>query len=189
MKRIDALKVLHSFTANIPVISTCGATSREWASLGRRDNHLYVVDTMGLAPSIALGVSLAIEETSISKCIAIEGDGGLLMNPNVLVSAYFLNARKWLLLVLDNGCFGSTGGQRSLASSIDLTSVIEGFGLTVLKVDTVDRLKAAIEHALNVSDKPMVIHAKIWPGNENTPFLNDDPTVFSNHFKVSLRSG
>jgi sulfopyruvate decarboxylase subunit beta len=185
MSRIETLRILYPFTENIPVISACGATSREWASLGRRPNHLYVVDTMGLTPSIALGVSLAIQDSNVKKCIALEGDGGVLMNPNALASAAYLDAEKWLLIILDNECFASTGGQRALSAKINVGSVAAGHGLKVLTVDNPQDLRTAIETSLEET-RPIVIHVKIAPGNEPTEFINDDPAVLSFQFSQTL---
>ncbi|MRG84906.1 thiamine pyrophosphate-dependent enzyme [Salinibacillus xinjiangensis] len=181
MSRMDALKVLYTYTENIPVISSCGNTSREWASLGRRDNHLYMVDTMGLTPSVAIGVSLAIEDSGFKKCIGIEGDGGVLMNPNSLASASYLQPEKWLLIVFDNGCFGSTGGQTSFASKIDIAGVARGFQLETLAVDNLEDFEKAVVTGLE-AEGPFVIHAKINQENHKATFINDDPAVLAYKF-------
>lgn len=187
MKRIDVLKKLHPYTEDIPVISTCGSTSREWASLGLRANHLYNVDTMGLVPSISLGVSLAIEKTPVKKCIAIEGDGGLLMNPNVLATASYLNPNKLVLIILDNGCFASTGGQKSLAGKLDITKVVSAHDLHVATVDSLDGFEKELKVALEITDEARVIHVKIEPGDIKTNFLNDNPSVESYHFSKFIK--
>jgi sulfopyruvate decarboxylase subunit beta len=187
MSRMEALKVLYRYTENLPVISSCGNTSREWASLGKRDNHLYMVDTMGLTPSVAIGVALAIESLPVKKCIAIEGDGGVLMNPNALASASFLNPTKWLLIVFDNEAFASTGGQRSYASKINLTQVVQGFGLEAITVDSIEAFERALEEGLEKSG-PFVIHAKINQQNEKNPFINDDPGILAHQFKQFIQT-
>lgn len=181
MSRYEALEVLYKYTENIPVISSCGNTSREWASLGRRDNHLYMVDTMGLTPSVGIGLSLVLEEKNIKKCIAIEGDGGILMNPNALASISYLQPKKFLLIVFDNECFASTGGQRSLASKIDIGKVAQGFDIEVIAVDNLEDFEQALIQSLNM-EGPAVIHAKINQKNEKRPFVNDDPAVLAHHF-------
>lgn len=185
MSRMEALKVLFKYTENIPVISSCGNTSREWASLGRRDNHLYMVDTMGLTPSVALGVSLTLEEKEFKKCIGIEGDGGVLMNPNSLASAGYLNPKKWVLIVFDNECFASTGGQRSLASRINIGKVAQGFNLETIAVDNIEDFEKAVVTSIE-NDGPIVIHAKINQENVKKPFINDDPAVLSYKFSNFL---
>jgi sulfopyruvate decarboxylase subunit beta len=187
MRRIEALQKLYSYTEDIPVISACGSTSREWASLGLRPNHLYNVDTMGLVPSIALGVSLAIENSPIKKCIAIEGDGGLLMNPNVLATMSYLNPKNLILIVLDNGCFASTGGQASLASKLNLVKIIEGHNLKVAAVNTVEGFEKALQNALETNSETRVIYVKIELGDVDSKFLNQDPSVASYQFTESIK--
>ncbi|WP_144475760.1 thiamine pyrophosphate-dependent enzyme [Cytobacillus oceanisediminis] len=186
MSRLDALKILYKYTENIPVISSCGNTSREWASLGRRDNHLYMVDTMGLTPSVAIGVSLTLRKKGFKKCIGIEGDGGILMNPNSLASASYLNPGKWLLIVFDNECFASTGGQCSLASRIDISRVAEGFNLKAIQTDNVEDFERAVLESIE-EEGPIVIHAKISPENHKTSFINDDPAVLAYKFTSFIR--
>jgi thiamine pyrophosphate-dependent acetolactate synthase large subunit-like protein len=130
---------------------------------------------------------MAIENTPIPKCIVLEGDGGILMNPNALASAAFLNVKKWLLIILDNGCFDSTGGQRSVASTVDVGNVAKGFGLTVLTAEETEEFDRAIQMALAETEKPMVIHARIKPGNQPAPYINDDPVVFAHQFSRFIR--
>jgi sulfopyruvate decarboxylase subunit beta len=185
MSRMEALKVLYKYTENIPVISSCGNTSREWASLGRRDNHLYMVDTMGLTPSVAIGVSLTLENKGIKKCIGIEGDGGVLMNPNAFASAGFLTPDKLMLIVFDNECFGSTGGQRSLSSKIDISKVAQGFNLNVIQVDNIEAFEQAVQSSLE-TEGPIVIHARINQENQKNSFINDDPAVLAYKFSSFL---
>lgn len=185
MSRLDALKVLYKYTENLPVISSCGNTSREWASLGRRDNHLYMVDTMGLTPSVAIGVSLTLEKKGFKKCIGIEGDGGILMNPNSLASAAYLNPAKLMLIIFDNECFASTGGQCSLASRIDISKVAREFNLEVLQADNIEDFERAVRESIE-KDGPIVIHAKINQENQKNPFINDDPAVLAYKFSSFL---
>ncbi|NEU31379.1 phosphonopyruvate decarboxylase [bacterium LRH843] len=188
MTRLEALTVIHKLTEDMPVVSTCGATSRELSSVGRRNNTLYVVDSMGLTPSIAIGVSMGMEDSSAKKCIGIEGDGGVLMNLNALASASFLKPEKCVIVILDNECFGSTGGQTSLATKIDLGAVAEGFGLQVLRADSVETMERTMTKAID-SPGPWVIHARILPGNvPGTPFLNQDPVVVAHEFSEFILS-
>lgn len=56
----------------------------ELASLENRYNHFYVLDSMGLVGSITTGLALAAKDSDLPKVIGIEGDGSLLVNPNVL---------------------------------------------------------------------------------------------------------
>ncbi|MFC6937949.1 hypothetical protein ACFQHO_51860 [Actinomadura yumaensis] len=110
MKRIEALEILAAATAALPVVVTCAATSRELAAVADRPNHLYLLDAMGLAGSVATGVALGLDRARPPaapgapassgapgplKAVAIEGDGSLLMNPNVLPTGGFLAPATW----------------------------------------------------------------------------------------------
>ncbi len=61
VERIEALGLIAREFPNDPVVFTCGSTCREMVAADRRDNHLYVVDSMGLVSSIVLGLSLGLE--------------------------------------------------------------------------------------------------------------------------------
>ncbi len=111
MKRIEALAVLADLTSRHPVVVTCAATSRELASVKDADNHLYLLDAMGLAGSVATGLALSVDPAA-PKVVGIEGDGSLFMNPNVLPTGGYLAPDNLLLVLLDNGVYGSTGGCR-----------------------------------------------------------------------------
>ncbi len=70
MDRLDALRVIDEVYAECPLVMTCGAASRELASLGRRDSHLYLLDSMGLAGAVGLGLALA----GVGPLAAVEGE-------------------------------------------------------------------------------------------------------------------
>ena len=63
MRRLEALQQLVDLTENRPVVATCAATSRELASIADRDNHLYLLDSMGLAGSVTTGLAMAVEDS------------------------------------------------------------------------------------------------------------------------------
>lgn len=107
------------------------------------------------------------------------------MNPNVMASAAYLQPKKWLLIVFDNECFGSTGGQRSLSSKIDLVKMIQGFGLEVISIDNTEAFETALVTVLE-KDGPIVIYAKINQVNHPSPIINDDPVVLAHKFTSFL---
>ena len=88
MERIEALSLISQEFPQDPVVFTCGATSREMAAVERRDNHLLVVDSMGLVSSIVLGLSLGLEQTPGRRVIGVEGDGGFLTSLNSLSTVW-----------------------------------------------------------------------------------------------------
>ena len=63
------------------------------AAVERRENHLYVVDSMGLVSTIALGLSLGLEQASLHRVVGVEGDGGMLTNLNSLTTIGYLQPK------------------------------------------------------------------------------------------------
>lgn len=186
MKRIEALTALADLTSRHPVVVTCAATSRELASVRDSDNHLYLLDAMGLAGSVATGLALSVDPAG-PKVVAVEGDGSLLMNPNVLPTGGYLSPGNLVLVLLDNGVHGSTGALPTYSSRIDLAGLAAAAGWTTRSVDDVDGLRQAFAELLTVGE-PAFLYARIAPGNaRNIPKLLIDPVSIRDRFTRWLR--
>ncbi|MFE3138092.1 thiamine pyrophosphate-dependent enzyme [Streptomyces scopuliridis] len=186
MKRIEALQALADLTIQHPVIVTCAATSRELASVKDSDNHLYLLDAMGLVGSVATGLALSLNP-SAPKVVGIEGDGSLLMNPNVLPTGGFLAPDNLLLVLLDNGVYGSTGALPTYSSKVDLAQLAAAAGWTTRTTDTVEALKEAFGELLTVRG-PAFLYARTEPGNaEGIGKLLLDPVAITGRFTRWLR--
>ena len=187
--RIEALRLISQEFPEDPVVFTCGATCREMAAAERRDNHLYVIDSMGLVSSIVLGLSLGLERAEPSvrsarsrgRVVGVEGDGGMLMNLNALTTIGYLQPATLLLIILDNERYDSTGGQHTFTDRLDLGAVAASCGLRTWKVDDLEGLQHAIGEA-SETPGPGFIHMKIAPGNAAVPLLLDDPVTLGDRF-------
>ena len=179
--RIDALRLISQQYPDDPVVFTCGATSREMAAVDRRDNHLYVVDSMGLVSSIVLGLSLGLPDHSSRRVVGVEGDGGMLANLNSLSTIGFLQPDNLVLIVLDNQSYASTGGQYTFTTRMDLAAAAAGCGLRTWKADDLESLKESMAAAANAPG-PGFIHMKIDAQNAQVPLLLDDPVTLADRF-------
>ena len=186
LTRIDALKTISGEFSNDPVVFACGATSREMAHADRRQNHLYVVDSMGLVSSIVLGLALSLEDGPVKRCVGVEGDGGMLMNLNSLTTIGHLQPRKLLIIVLDNESYASTGGQPTFTDRLDIAAVAGSCGLKTWKADGDEGLRKALSSALEV-DGPSFLHVKIASGNTSVPLLLEDPVTLGYGFSSWLQ--
>ena len=186
--RLEALRAISDEFADEPVVFTCGSTSREMAALDRRDNHLYVVDSMGLVSSILLGLSLGLDGAGHRKVVGVEGDGGMLMNLNSLTSIGYLQPENLLLIVLDNQEYASTGGQATFTTDLDLAEIAGSCRLNVWRADDVETLRQSLAEAAAVAG-PAFVHMRIAPGNASgIPLLLDDPVALGHSFTQWLRS-
>jgi len=106
------------------VVAADGAISREAFRAHDRPRTFYMVGSMGQVASIALGLAM----TRLERVIALDGDGNLLMGLGGLAMVGGLKPPNLYHLVLDNGCYATTGGQPALSRQVDLADVAAGAG-------------------------------------------------------------
>lgn len=183
MYRIDALRVLADLTEDLPVVVTCAASSRELAAVADRPNHLYLLDSMGLAVSVATGIALSLTGTGVPKVVAIEGDGSLLMNPNVLPTGGFLRPPNLVTVLLDNAVYGATANLPTYADTVDLGVLAAAAGWTVHTASDELELRAAMLTALEQTG-PVLVHVHLEVGNAaDIPKLLVNPVVLGRRFQ------
>jgi thiamine pyrophosphate-dependent acetolactate synthase large subunit-like protein len=110
MPLVGALEVVLRLRTDQIVVTTMGS-AREWPRLSNHplDFH-YIPSAMGQASSIGLGLALAQPEREV---IVFTGDGSLLMNLGCLTTLAASRAKNLTLIVLDNGVYEVTGGQKT----------------------------------------------------------------------------
>ncbi len=187
VERIDALDVISQQFPDDPVVFTCGATCREMAALERRDNHLLVVEAMGLVSPIVLGLSLGLEGDSRRRVVGVEGDGAMLTSLNALTTIGYLQPSNLLLIILDNEQYASTGGQYTFTSKLDLAAIAAQCGLRTWKADDLESFKQSMAEAVKTTG-PGFIRMKIAPGNSSVPLLLEDPVTLGDRFTRWLAS-
>lgn len=183
MNRLEALTVIDEVWGESPLVVTCGAAAREMASLNRRPSHLYLLDSMGAAAAVGLGLALA----GHGGVAAIEGDGSLLMGFSILPTIRHLAPQGYTLIVLDNHEHASAGGFPTQSVTVDLSSAIGAVGIQVDSVADPEALRRALERAKARQGVPGAIVAIIDGGNSpGIPWLLDDPAVIADRFKRTL---
>jgi thiamine pyrophosphate-dependent acetolactate synthase large subunit-like protein len=188
LSRAEALKIISEVFPHEPTIVTLGATVRELiATVGRRENDFYVLDSMGLPVAIGLGIALGRPENP-EKVVVIEGDGGLLMGLSSLTTVGFLKPTNLVLLILDNGTYASTGGQPTAATTTDFAAVAAGCGIHAATVDDDAGFRAALADA-KAADGPMLIRMMIDQRSIKTPYLLEDPILLSAPFRKLVGRG
>ncbi|WP_222877164.1 thiamine pyrophosphate-dependent enzyme [Terrihabitans soli] len=109
------------------VVAGIGFSNFDLWGAGNRPQNFYMLGSMGLAYSIALGVALAQPKRTV---IALEGDGSLLMQLGALSTVAEQNPPNLKLILWDNGAYQITGGQpASSATTADLVEIARGSGL------------------------------------------------------------
>ncbi|MEO8938257.1 MAG: sulfopyruvate decarboxylase subunit beta [Burkholderiaceae bacterium] len=164
------------------VVCNIGLPSQELHMFDDQPTNFYMLGTMGLASSIGFGLALAQKK----KVISIDGDGSVLTNFGTLPTIANNVADNYILLIIDNGSYGSTGDQPTYAGKkTSLTAVARACGcdnvVEVKAEDTGKALKEAI-----AGDKMTIIVAKCESGNIKVPVITMDPVVIRDRFMKAV---
>jgi sulfopyruvate decarboxylase subunit beta len=185
MIRSEIIKAIVPVLKGQLVVCNIGLPSQELFMYGDQPSNFYMLGTMGLASSIGLGVALAQKK----KVIAIDGDGSILTNFGTLPTIANNVADNFILLIVDNGSYGSTGDQPTYAGKkTSLTAVAKACGCeTVIECraeETANVLKAALS-----SNKMTIIVAKCESGNVPVGTIELDAPVIKHRFMEEVRRG
>jgi len=192
ISRPDALRIVDEVFAADPIVLTLGGTIREMLAVaGRKPNHLYVLDAMGLPAAIGLGVALGIEENPRHESLlVVEGDGSTLMGFSALSTIGNLKPKKLVLLILDNGVYLATGGQPTAAATTDFAAVARACGWSAAwDIESApDALRTALRAARS-QDGPVLLRMRISTATIPTGFFLEDPVLLGAQFARWLRGG
>jgi sulfopyruvate decarboxylase subunit beta len=190
VSRPEALRIVDEVFAADPVVLTLGGTIREMLAVaGRKSNHLYVLDAMGLPAAIGLGVALGIEEQARHESLLIvEGDGSVLMGFSALSTIGYLKPKKLVLLILDNGVYLATGGKPTAAAATDFAGVARSCGWAAAQdvASTPEALHAALV-AAREADGPTLLRMRINTATIPTGFFLEDPVILGADFARWVR--
>lgn len=146
------------------VIGSTGYNGRELFAIEDRPNQLYMVGSMGCAPSFSLGVSLARPELKMVVC---DGDGGTLMRMGNMASVAAYAGTQFHHLVLDNAAHESTGGQATVSHQVDFSGIARACAYR--RCEPFTGLES-IRPFLNAYNGPAFMHIRTRMGvTENLP--------------------
>ena len=118
--RKDAIKIASKTIVDSPIIAANGYISRDLFEVDDKNTNFYMIGSMGLSSSIALGVAL---KNPKKRVYIFDGDGNLLMNLGSLTTIGKLKPKNLIHLVFDNQSHDSTGGQPTNSDNIDLYKI------------------------------------------------------------------
>jgi phosphonopyruvate decarboxylase len=159
--RREALTAIHgAMRGETVVVATTGKTGREWFEVDDRARNLYLVGSMGCAPSVALGIAREVN----APVVVLDGDGAALMRLEALASVGAQAPREFVHIVLDNEAYDSTGAQRTISSKVDFPAIARACGYqSAVTANGIGALSAAINNAQQ-SPGPHFIHSRISLG-------------------------
>lgn len=183
MIRSDIIKSLIPLISDELVICNIGLPSQELHMMDDQPSNFYMLGTMGLSSSIGLGLALAQD----AKVISIDGDGSVLTNLGTLPTIANNVADNFILFIVDNGSYGSTGDQPTYAGQkTSLADVAKACGcdnvVECQAEEAVDAMKAALS-----SNQMTIIVCKCESGNIKVPVIEFDAPVIRHRFMEEIK--
>ncbi len=182
MIRSQVLESLIPVITDQLVVCNIGLPSQELFQLDDQPSNFYMLGTMGLCSSIGLGLALAQSE----KVIAIDGDGSVLTNLATLATIANNARDNFVLLIIDNGSYGSTGDQPTYAGrKTSLAAVARACGCAHVVECAAEETAAALQAALD-ADQMTIIISKCESGNIPVPVIEMNPITIRERFMTEI---
>lgn len=159
MNRLEAIRVaIESLPGDEVLIHANGAIGRESFFCRDRRENFYLLGSMGLAASVALGVALSRPDRRV---VILDGDGNVLMGLGNLALIGALKPPNLVHLVLDNEVYGTTGDQPTLSPLVPLYKVAQAAGYRQsLLIHREDELRMAFRKSL-YAEGPIFLQVKV----------------------------
>ena len=185
LERRSVVSSLLAERKDVIVIGGLGASTYDIAAAGDHDRNFYLWGAMGGAVMIGLGIALAQPKLPV---LVITGYGEMLMGIGSLATVGLQKPKNLTIVVLDNECYGETGGQAShTASVVDLVGVARSCGITQAQAMTTMAEVEAFAPALqDVSAGPRFASIKIDGANLERALSNRDGTFIVNRIRGAL---
>jgi sulfopyruvate decarboxylase subunit beta len=183
MIRYDLLELLKPVISDELVVCNIGSPSQELHEIDDQPSNFYMLGTMGLASSIGLGLALAQDK----PVIAIDGDGSVLTNLGTLATIGNNHCDNFILLIVDNGSYGSTGDQPTYTGGrTSLAKVAEACGCDRVVECSAEETPEAVRAALK-AQKMTIIVSKCDSGNRKCPVITMNPIMIRERFMFEVR--
>jgi thiamine pyrophosphate-dependent acetolactate synthase large subunit-like protein len=160
LDRRDVVKALLVNRKELIAIGGLGASTNDITAAGDHARNFYLWGGMGGAAMMGLGLALAQPKLPV---VVITGDGEMLMGMGSLASIGLQKPANLSIMVLDNECYGETGGQTShTASAADLVGVAKACGIVDSRaISTMAEVEAFAASMQDVATGPRFASVKI----------------------------
>jgi thiamine pyrophosphate-dependent acetolactate synthase large subunit-like protein len=188
LPRREAVARLLAGRRDLLVVSGLGAPTYDVADAGDHDRNFYLWGAMGGATLIGLGLAIAQPALPV---LVVTGDGEMLMGIGGLATVALRNPKNLSIVVLDNGLYGETGGQRShTAGPTDLAAVAWGCGIadarTAASESEIDALRPRVH---GFGEGTLFARIRIDPALLPRVLPPRDGTFLKNRMRAALGFG
>jgi len=164
------------------LVSGLGANARWLPHMKVAAPVFALCDSMGAAIPLGLGMALQRPDRHV---VALEGDGSLLMSPNVLATVAAAAPRNLTMLLWVNGRYESSGGQALPAVTVDWAALARAAGIGhVAAVGDVAGLCEAFTRARAAGAPALVVVEVAFDPAEAIPPYSERPDEIRARFRL-----
>ena len=151
---VNLLEYLSRHECRPQVVCQLGNMANLASVIFEHGQCLPLFGSMGMVLPVSLGVAMGTPK----QIVAIEGDGGLLMNLGALATTAALSPPNLLLIVADNAGYQTTGGQPvGFSVTKGIHSVLEACGWADVRRVSESGFENAIDWGMQPGMKALVI--------------------------------
>jgi thiamine pyrophosphate-dependent acetolactate synthase large subunit-like protein len=185
LERRDVVKALLAGRKEAIAIGGLGASTNDITAAGDHARNFYLWGGMGGAAMMGLGLALAQPKLPV---LVITGDGEMLMGMGSLATIGLQKPANLSIVVLDNECYGETGGQMShTASAADLVGVARACGIADSRaISTMAEVEAFAAAFQDTSSGPRFANVKIDAANLERVLPTRDGTFILTRLRGDL---
>jgi thiamine pyrophosphate-dependent acetolactate synthase large subunit-like protein len=167
------------------VVGGLGATTYDLAAAGDHARNFSLWGAMGGAVMIGLGLALAQPKLPV---VVITGDGEALMGMGAFATVGLQKPANLTIVVLDNECYGETGGQVSHTSAAaDLVGVAKACGIKDARtLETMGEIAAYAKGLQDITAGPRFANVKIDSADLERVLSNRDGMFMITRFRGDL---
>ena len=184
MIRKDAIKIASDMIYNSPIISANGYISRDLFEADDKDTNFYMIGSMGLSSSIALGVAL---KNPRKRVYVFDGDGNILMNLGSITTIGVLKPKNFVHVIFDNSSHESTGGQPTNSEKIRIEKIAKASNYKVFLVTNKNKLKDILKR-IKIMSGPIMIVVKVKKSNYVSCRVKLKPKEIRNRFMNNIEN-
>ena len=156
--------------------------SRDLFEVNDKESNFYMIGSMGLASSIALGI--AIKKPN-KKIFVFDGDGNILMNLGSLDTIGSLKPKNLVHVVFDNKMHESTGGQPTSSNKIDISKIAQASNYKIFTSNNKKSLEEIIKKLKKING-PVMIVIRISRSKEKSSRVDITPEKIKLRFMSAI---
>jgi thiamine pyrophosphate-dependent acetolactate synthase large subunit-like protein len=165
------------------LVSCLGANARYLPHLDVRAPVFALCDSMGAAIPLALGMAVQRPDRHV---VALEGDGSLLMSPNVLATVAAVRPANLTALLWVNGHYESSGGQALPTAPVDWGALAKSMGIArVARVADVEGLRGEFPRARTAGEPSLLVVDVAFDPAEPIPPYSERPDEIRARFTIA----